>query len=351
MRLPKNLTFRSKGKSFYWRNPVTKREISLGQIARRDAIAQAIEANHYIEQNYSPVLLLEKIKGSHEYTLNSWIERYEVIFKRRQLAENTYKVRAGQLAIIRERLGSMVLSKITTRHVAEFLEFWIAQDKKTMAATMRSVLSDIFREAIVEGHIENNPVTPTRAAKVVVKRERLELAQYGPIRGAADTMPPWFGLAMDLALVSGQRREDLTQMRFSHVVDGRLLVEQGKTGAMISLPLDLELKIVSLQLGAVIDRCRLVSTTDFMISAGIRKNSLGGSLHPDGLTKKFVAARKASGLSFEENPPTFHEIRSLAGRLYEKERGKDFAQKLLGHSSETMTLKYLNTRGKEYVML
>ncbi len=164
-------------------------------------------------------------------------------------------------------------------------------------------------------------------------------------------MPPWFGLAMDLALVCGQRREDLTQMRFSHVVNDRLLVEQGKTGAMISLPLDLELEIVGLRLGTVIDRCRLVSTTDFMISAGIRKNSPDGSLHPDGLTKKFVAARKASGLSFEESPPTFHEIRSLADRLYEKERGKDFAQKLLGHSSETMTLKYLNTRGKEYVML
>ena len=88
-----------------------------------------------------------------------------------------------------------------------------------------------------------------------------------------------------------------------------------------------------------------------MISAGIRKNSPDGSLHPDGLTKKFVTARKASGLSFEESPPTFREIRSLAGRLYEKERGKDFAQKLLGHSSETMTLRYLNTRGKEYVML
>ncbi|MDF8315798.1 hypothetical protein P5G70_00830 [Serratia nevei] len=34
-----------------------------------------------------------------------------------------------------------------------------------------------------------------------------------------------------------------------------------------------------------------------------------------------------------------------------KARGKDFAQKLLGHSSETMTLKYLNTRGKADVML
>jgi len=142
-------------------------------------------------------------------------------------------------------------------------------------------------------------------------------------RKAAETMPPWFCLAMDMAVVCGQRREDLTQMRFSHVVNGRLLVEQGKTGAMISLPLDLELKIVGLRLGTVIDRCRLVSTTDFMISADIRKNSPDGSIHPGGLTEKFVAARKASGLSFEKSPPTFHEIRSLAGRLYEKERGKE----------------------------
>ncbi|AWC82768.1 integrase [Serratia marcescens] len=169
-------------------------------------------------------------------------------------------------------------------------------------------------------------------------------------RKAAETMPPWFCLAMDLALISGQRREDLTQMHFNHIVDGRLQVEQGKTGALLSLPLDLELKCMGLRLGTVIDRCRLVSTTDFMISAGIRKNSPDGSIHPDGITKKFVAARKASDLSFEESPPTFHEIRSLVGRLY-KERGKDFAQKLLGHTTEMMTLKYLKTRGKEYVML
>jgi integrase len=67
--------------------------------------------------------------------------------------------------------------------------------------------------------------------------------------------------------------------------------------------------------------------------------------------QKRYAARKASGLNFEESPPTFHEIRSLAGRLYEKERGRDFAQKSLGHKSEMMTLKYLNTRVKGYVML
>ncbi len=43
---------------------------------------------------------------------------------------------------------------------------------------------------------------------------------------------------------------------------------------MIFLPLDLQLKCMEVHLGAMIGRCRLVNTTDFMISAGIHKNSL-----------------------------------------------------------------------------
>ncbi|EMB2733169.1 TPA: tyrosine-type recombinase/integrase [Serratia marcescens] len=63
------------------------------------------------------------------------------------------------------------------------------------------------------------------------------------------------------------------------------------------------------------------------------------SIHPNGLTKKFIAARKASGLEFQASPPTFHEIRNLSGRLYEKQNDKAFAQKLLGHTTGMKTLK------------
>jgi integrase len=349
--LPKNLTYRKKYKSYYWRNPLTGKEIALGLIARRDAIAQAIEANHYIEQNYSPVLLLEKLKGGEDLTLSRWLERYAVIFERRKLAGNTNKVRKGQIATIEDKMGGMILGKITTKHVAEFLETWVVQDKASMAATMRAVLSDVFREAIVEGHIIVNPVTPTRTAKVTVKRERLELEQYTAIRKAADELPQWFALAMDLALITAQRREDIALMRFDQVVDDRLQITQGKTGTMLSLPLDLELKSLGLKLREVISQCRMASCTEFMVSAGIRKNSPDGCLNADSLTKKFVTARNLSGLAFEQSPPTFHEIRSLAGRLYEKERGKDFARKLMGHKTEKMTDKYLDTRGKEYLIL
>ncbi|AXF75675.1 hypothetical protein LU633_11540 [Erwinia tracheiphila] len=41
----------------------------------------------------------------------------------------------------------------------------------------------------------------------------------------------------------------------------------------------------------------------------------------------------------------FFSKRGVAGK------GKEFARKLPGHKTEAMTEKYLNTRGKEYVMI
>ncbi|MFP2833088.1 tyrosine-type recombinase/integrase [Citrobacter portucalensis] len=349
--LPKNLTYRKARKSYSWRNPVDGKEISLGKISRREAIAQAIEANHYIDKNYTPIALLEQLKGTNEYTMANWLDRYEIILQRRKLAANTYKVRAGQLATIREYFGVMILASITTRDVAEFIERWTECGKTTMAGTMRSVLSDVFREAVVEGRVDSNPVDPTRAPKIKVLRERLEYEMFMTVRAGAERMPAWFGLAMDLALVTGQRREDVARMRFSDIKDDRLYIEQQKTGSCLAIPLSLTLKASGLRLSTVIDRCRLVSRCDFLISPGIRKNSEDGSINLDSLTKGFVKARYFSGLKFSENPPSFHEIRSLAGRMYEKEFGKDFAQKLLGHKSEKMTEKYLDTRKKEYVLI
>ncbi|EJN6575533.1 phage integrase Arm DNA-binding domain-containing protein [Salmonella enterica] len=350
--LPKNLTYRKNRKTFAWRNPLTHEEFQLGQISRRDAIAQAIEANNFIAQNYTPVALIEKLKGMDSLTVTKWIERYEVLLQRRNLSANTYKIRSNQLATIREKMGEMILAEVTTKHVATFLETWIEGGKNTMAGAMRSVLSDMFREAVVEGHITQNPVAPTRAPRIEVARNRLRLDVYKKIREAAEHLPAWFPLAMDLALVTGQRREDVSCMKFSNIIDDRLYVNQIKTGMKIALPLSLNLSAVGLRLGTVIDRCRLVSRTDYLISPGVRKNSSDGSLHPDSLTKKFVAARKLAGINFSDNPPTFHEIRSLAGRLYRDERGEDFAQKLLGHTSENTTKLYLDERDeKVYMML
>jgi hypothetical protein len=52
---------------------VTGQEISLGRIPRKDAVAQAIEANSYIEQNYLPSALLDRLMDTPEFTFAKWI--------------------------------------------------------------------------------------------------------------------------------------------------------------------------------------------------------------------------------------------------------------------------------------
>ena len=350
--LPKNLTYRKSRKSFYWRNPTTGKEFSLGQIARSDAIAQAIEANNFIVQNFTPVALIEKLKGSDTLTVSQWIDRYVVLIQRRNLSPKTYQTRGKQLATIGKKIGGMRITEVTTRHIAMFLETWVVEGKISTAGAMRSVLSDLFREAIVEGHVTNNPVEPTRTPKAEVQRERLQLGVYVSLRETAEQLPAWFAATMDLALITSQRREDLASMKLTDITDGRLFVNQIKTGMRIAIPLSLTLPSMGLKLSTVIDRCRLISRTDFLISSGARRQSQDGKVYLDTLSKMFAKARDLSGLTFGPNPPTFHEIRSLSGRLFDAEYGKDFAQKILGHTSEKTTQLYLDERDdKQYVML
>jgi len=91
------------------------------------------------------------------------------------------------------------------------------------------------------------------------------------------------------------------------------------------------------------------SKTEYLISSGSRKTGREpGALRADTITANFARAVLKSGIAKGDNPPSFHEIRSLASRMYEREYGAEFAQKLLGHKSMKMTNVYLNSRGTEW---
>lgn len=350
--LPRNLTFRKRNKIYSWRNPITGQEISLGKVDRKDAVSQAIEANNYLDQNYLPSSLLERIKETPSFTVSSWLERYSVILGRRELKPSTMKVRRNQIITIDDAFGKTPLSSVTTRDISTFLESYILCDKKSMAAGLRSVLIDIFREAIVEGMIDKNPAEPTRTPAPKVKRERLLLEHFFAIRSAANSVSEWAADAFDLALATGQRREDLSLLKFSDITDGRIFITQEKTGHKLSIPLNLHLDSANLVLSDVIDNCRKNNPSEFILFSPVRRGGRKpGPLTPDGLTQAFSDIRDSTGIKFGTNPPSFHEIRSLASRLYEKERGEEFAQRLLGHKSLRMTQKYLDSRGSEYVMV
>ncbi|MFG1172477.1 tyrosine-type recombinase/integrase [Erwiniaceae bacterium CAU 1747] len=47
--------------------------------------------------------------------------------------------------------------------------------------------------------------------------------------------------------------------------------------------------------------------------------------------------------------PSFHEIRSLAARLHQRDKDEKYAQNMPGHKSAGMTERYTDTRSSQWL--
>lgn len=103
----------------------------------------------------------------------------------------------------------------------------------------------------------------------------------------------------------------------------------------------------------VVKQCRKNVATHFLIHQpnSYRNATAGAKISLSNISDQFADARERAGIQqqYGKTPPTFHEIRSLSERLYEKEYGSGFTQKLLGHKSPKMTAVYHDVRGSEWI--
>ncbi len=181
--------------------------------------------------------------------------------------------------------------------------------------------------------------------------DNLTIEQWQVIYDTTDKL--WLKRAMELTLVTGQRREDIAAMRFSDAKDGYLHVIQGKTDTKLRISTSLRLAAIDLSLDEVIRRCRDTTVSPYLVhhqrAAG--KAKAGQPLMLDTLSAAFASARDAAAaaghITLGDRPPTFHEMRSLAARLYHAE-GRD-PQTLLGHRNPNMTALYKDARGAEWL--
>lgn len=342
---------------FWFRHPVTGKTFGLGRDFA-EAAAQVRTANADIEAKKGRISLLQRIGGA-DKTLTQWCDEYEQ--GRTGLKRNTAIGLKSQLNAIRGApFAGLEVAKVTAREVSDFIREAASTRGPASAVKIRSRLHDVFREAIERGLVElgKNPVEVVKAAKSSVTRSRLTLDDFNAILAEAqkDASLRWFSNAMMVALVSGQRREDVATMCFDQVKDGFLWVEQtkGKEGhtAKLKIPLSLRLAALNTTLDEVLRKCRDSVVSKNVIhfvkrSPGARE---GGAPKLGTITDKFAEIRDAAKIKTAEGktPASFHEIRSLASRLYTDEYGKEFAQALLGHKSPQMTDLYRDVRGREW---
>ncbi|MGL9722007.1 phage integrase Arm DNA-binding domain-containing protein [Symbiopectobacterium sp.] len=340
--LPPNLQPRNGG-YFCYRDPRTGKEYGLGR-HRQEAITQAIAANMAIYGSSKQSPLVDRINGTQTTTVSQWSERYLTILGGRKLKPTTMNTYNKYLKAVNAHLGEFAIQKVETKEIASFLNQWVNAGKVTMANRIRALLLDLFREAIAEGLLKSNPVEVTRNQRVDIQRERITLDEWKLIRKAADSLPAWVGPCLDLALVTGQRLGDIRALRWEDFKDGRLYIKQAKTGMVLAFSETIRIDCLNLCLSDVLNQFSGLNNGVTHIVADAKHQQFAAKT----VSTAFLKARRISGLIWERNPPSFYEIRSLSARLYTDEKGKDYAQKLLGHKSSEMTDKYRDVRGAEW---
>lgn len=320
--LPPNLYLR-KG-IYYYRDVRTQKEFSVGS-NKSSAITEAIQANLFIYKPKSS--LMQRINNIHVITLHEWLDIYKEKLNDRELKEKTLSDYSSRINVIKLNFDDKDITEITARDIATFISSY---PKKSMAKLLRLTLSDAFNEAIADGILTTNLVSVTRSPKITVQRPRLSLEDF---KYTLNNIRKKYRLLFLLSLLTAQRISDIANMKWEDIRNDRLYVTQIKTGAKIAIPLDLKLNAIGWSLREVLD--------------GIDKNK---NTICD-VSKASLRNRFSSALPEYENKPTFHEIRSLSARLYEEEKGAEFAQKILGHKSMQMTDRYLDDRGNGYTEL
>ena len=196
-------------------------------------------------------------------------------------------------------------------------------------------------------------ITQVLVGVVAFKCVLLSFEGLQKIRDAAE---PWLKNAIDLALLTTQRRIDIINMKWLDIHDGYLHVAQQKTtddpedafeisegAGYVRIKIDAELQ-------KVLDRCKDDIDSPFIIHRTPQRKKRDGidgeKQHWTQIDKQYIT-RNFSKLAQSTNAypeydskqmPSFHEIRALAIFLHKK-AGRS-AQALAGHSSKKMTEHY-----------
>ncbi|ELO0981328.1 phage integrase Arm DNA-binding domain-containing protein [Enterobacter asburiae] len=344
----------------YWRykHPITGKFHRLGT-DEVEATAIAMEANARLaEQRTRQILAIsDRIATSKgkAITTNTWLDHYWKIqderLENRDIRPNTHKQKAKPVALLRESVGMKLISSVDVRDFAQIMESYVAEGQPRMAQVIRSVLIDVFKEAQHYGEVPPgyNPALATKQPRRRISRQRLNLGEWQKIFAIADARHQYMGNAMLLALVTGQRLGDISNMKCSDIWDDHLHVVQEKTGSKLAIPLSLRLNAIDWSLRDVVARCRDYAVSPYL-SHFFRSTSMaerGAQVKSNTITMNLSKARDKAEINWGDGiPATFHEQRSLAERLYQAQ-GID-TQSLLGHKSPNQKARYHDDRGKDW---
>jgi integrase len=221
------------------------------------------------------------------HTFGEAIQRYR-LQELPKKSPNTIRVMSTDLNYLDAYFGDAPLDEIRPMHIRMFLDKH--RDKPTTANRCKRVFSAIWNVARGWGYIDSPTPTSGIIGYSLGKRDVYVTDQM--FTAVWDESTSELRNAMDLAYLTGQRPSDALRMNENDIVDGHLVVNQGKTGKKLRI-------VISGELAELLDR---IAAQKDPFHAGHRQlliNKRGAPLTPQVLRNLFKRAKKAA---IEKNP-------------------------------------------------
>jgi integrase len=245
-----------------------------------------------------------------------------------ELAPRTQQDYRRHLQKLRNVFGSAVASELRPKDFASFLN---VKKGKCQRVKQLAVLSAAFTQAVSFWYwLPSNVLRDVKRPKSKPRDRLVTPEEYAAVRALA---PYRVKLAMDLAVMTGQRQGDLLGLRWDAIRGMEIHLEQAKTGKRLAIEITTDLE-------SVLDRCwKLPNRSEHILTrrAGGRYTGEGFRAMWQRNMRKYV---RGGGTRF-----TFHDLRALAATRCAT---PEIAMRLLGHSNISMTLRVYR-RGIEHV--
>ncbi len=355
--IPTNLLYDKASGRYRYRNPITHKYKWIGRDrARAVELAEKANAAHRL------IVAQKRLAKARPPTVGDIVSLYEVnVMPKRAWDSSTRKNIQFKLNAIRREFGDKPFETVDRLFLGDWLDVRCTRADSYMK--WRALLIEIWDYAIARKIADYNEAAATMRRSVSEKisanrkiRKRLDIAGF---RAIHDSAPPFLQTAMRLSLVTLQGRAEIVNFLLADRYDGWLHFIRDKTAGDTEkafIRIEETPQIAEIIAHAMSDGTHSPFVVHYKPKSRQRKH-MDAKPHwtyvtPDHLTKTFKDVRDECGLYDSLKPrqrPTFHEIRSLGARIYEKlGYPKGYINALLGHADEKTTDIYLRM-GKDAI--